>query len=756
MRIAPALLFRSQTPSSTALAEAEALLAKHGVNPTESTTHNVAVLFHCPAAWHFEHDGWLIGGLGGFPGLPRGTGNFHFSDEVFVCKDGVGAQIHPSFLQEAVKSMNTDGSTDLALFIERLTAGLTPRQFMEGFSSASGRQGPYQTRFGAGEEMRLNYFSPAEILMDLDSYPQADAFLKRTQQLSLDALLFDHNDGVECYQLITNNDDQPSERSAVQKDLQQWLFAQAHPTRQALIEALNQPAYQAARSAHSNGLRLAAWAALGNSPRRIQALEAHPGTLGGLVLFYWKKQSKRAPNKRLGAKKSDPQWAQLRAQDLAYWALLRSGMAELGRLIDAGQPWYAHAAQWLTQAHHAAGFYVDARYTQELMRGLQRTPRLPADRRPTLRTLSCVADLEPHSYSVLCTTLSTPSASPAATLIWLLGVLEMADVPASNDQWAALRETLASPLNMDRHTEQNGLDPRQHPTKTSLAQGRNYRHFMKGLAQAPQGMDWLLPYEVLVDVGEAGMEVTHWVKEAHNAPDPWTWSVLKEHWTAKQWLEASAALHRLHQHATARQAANKAKAMAAFHAQPGEGLWEAGGGLPAQASREGVAIRALLHPWALLKEGEDMGHCVAGYSYACFQGRSRIYSLTDTHTGERATLEVGFSVVVEPYRSNPQAGMATRRPSFAYPQQQLVQIQLRGPHNQAVSDRLHQAAKGLIAAANANPDLERWQVMDVPDEWQGQSGVDDRFYEQVREWLGQAYPRIASQLPIRTAGPAEH
>lgn len=54
----------------------------------------------------------------------------------------------------------------------------------------------------------------------------------------------------------------------------------------------------------------------------------------------------------------------------------------------------------------------------------------------------------------------------------------------------------------------------------------------------------------------------------------------------------------------------------------------------------GVLARELLTPAQLTQEAVDLGHCVAGYTTACYRGRSRIVSLTCSATGARSTVEL--------------------------------------------------------------------------------------------------------------------
>lgn len=737
MRIDPTLLFTLQSPSIPAQRSAD-LIEKHGFKDGEHQEYHTLFtsIFHTPSAWFFEHDGWLVGGVGGFMECQYYDND---NSHIFLCKDGIASLVQPESFSKTVKGMRTDGLTDAGTFIDRLTNGMTPQHFMEGFSKRSCRTRPYLAQPIDG------YFA------DLLAFHSVASFQGKDHPFEED--ITSRVNGLGAFRHLTlprGSYDQVNSRTQVREELLSLISSQVNTTSAVIRQALNPAAVEAAKAAGSLNLRLVAWLTQGNTQRRIQALEANPGPLGGLVLEYWKPWIPRdRPSSMVEDFTDDAdRLKSLQRGEAAYHTLIRQGMARLGRLIDDGQPWYAFAAQWLTTLHKAMGVHVDESYTQELLRGLQRIPRLPSGRRPTLQACRSLGWLQLHTYDRQRTTLDVYTPSSASMLAWLCGVMEMADLPHSADQWAALRETLASAMAADANSLASKREPPEQSHGRSLAAFRRYRHTFKGVAQPPQGSDWLVSYAVLNTLGDARQDAATWLQHAYQQSKNFTASVLHEAWTIKQWLDASVALHRFHHQATERQAALKAKAMAAFHQGSTTGLWPVGEGLPTHTTHHDVALTALLHPLALLKEGEEMGHCVAGYSRACFSGQSRIYSMQHLQTQERATLELTLSTHVAPAA---QAGRtAMRRAAFAYPETRVAPQQLRGPHNQAVSEGMRQAAVALIAEVNAQDHVGGWPCLEVPAEWEGRQELDPLFFEQVRQWMNAKHPATARVMESQT------
>lgn len=680
MRIDPTYLFSPPSPSAAAQRSVD-LIQRHGFKDGENQEYHALFtsLFHTPSAWFFEHDGWLVGGVGGFEKCEYyNTENSH----IFLCKEGFASLVQPEVFSRTLKGMQLEGLTDAGSFLDRLTDGVTPQHFMEGFSKRSCRTGTYLAQPSAGPRAgKLAYHSP--ISFDKKDHPCQEDILSRVSG----------HGGFRFYHLPHGSCEQAEIRSQVKNELLELLSSQVATTGSVLRKALNSAAVDAAEGAGALNLRLVAWLSLGNTQRRIQALESNPGTLGGLVLEYWKPWVPRSrPSSMVEDFTDDEERLKtLQRGERVFHTMVRQGMARLGQLIDEGQPWYAFVAQWITQMNQAMGVYVDEQYPQEILRGLQRVPRLPPEQRPTLATCRAIDSLHPYVYDSQRTTLDLYHTSPAAMIAWLCGVLEVADIPKSPDQWAALRETMGEAISADQQSVNGHREHAGQPKGRTLAAFRRYRHTLKGIAQPPQASDWLVPYGIINDLAMAREEIEAWVRQAYGLSRAGASSVLNEVWTMKQWLEASKVLHRLHRQATERQAANQAKAMAAFHEGKQAGLWPAGDGLPEQITLDGIVLTALLHPLALLKEGEDMGHCVAGFSQACFSGRSRIYSMLNPETQERATLELTLSIHVPPLE---QPGrIHAYRSSFAYPEMRtmlrVVPRQIRGPHNQSVSESMH-------------------------------------------------------------------
>ena len=125
-----------------------------------------------------------------------------------------------------------------------------------------------------------------------------------------------------------------------------------------------------------------------------------------------------------------------------------------------------------------------------------------------------------------------------------------------------------------------------------------------------------------------------------------------------------------------------------------------------------------------------MHHCVAGFSHACANGYSRIYSVCHAHSEERATLEIRRAETGE-----------------------LVQGQLNGPYNSVVSPELAGAAEAFLEVARQWPDQQSWPQVELSPQWQrsitGAHAVEDEvFLEEIRQWMRSRHPSFfASAWP---------
>ena len=144
-------------------------------------------------------------------------------------------------------------------------------------------------------------------------------------------------------------------------------------------------------------------------------------------------------------------------------------------------------------------------------------------------------------------------------------------------------------------------------------------------------------------------------------------------------------------------------------------MWEPGG--PVHATDGDVRITALLHPVALLKEGNELSHCVSGYAPQCFSGESRIFAFEDA-SGERATLEVQQA-----------EGQDKDRLS-------VIQIQLYGIENEEPSLKLKAVARRFVQQLNEEYSQPRWPDLEMPEQWEEQDAAEDPvFKQQVKAWL---------------------
>lgn len=742
MRIDPAQLFTAFTPSEADHRAAREFLRSHigeDEDPTPGMLELTLALLHLPAAWHFEHDGWWVGGLGGFTGMPHWDMGLHHHDRIFLCNDRVGWLVQHKAFAKVVNGMRSEGLTDPGVFLDRLTQGVTPRQFMESFGKAKTLLGPYERPRVTPAEQAYN--TPCQGLLD-----PGETFTERFTSLARMAAGISSIHGYG-YGVGGTGELRQTGRKSACKALMERVQDQAQKTHESLLKAVSAHAVSAAEQAGFGDLRLVSWLTLGHSERRIQALLAQPGTLGGLVMRYWVPMpSGPIRAHHMVIEQQSPESIRERQTVTRHGLRLAAqGLAAIAHNIDEGRSWYADAAQWLTQLHAAQGMRVDEHYPQELLRGFQRIGRLPQAQRPTKKTLDHVRHLHPHLDDAGGLAMEGEAVSQAAVVVWLTGILQTADLPLNDGQWAALRETLSSLMGQDRLASSETHSATERLPCLSLASFRNYRHRLKDVAQplSETSQDWLLPFALIHELGDTCSETTQWVSASTGKNARTVSLVLDAHWTVQQWQRAQRTLHGYHHQFTQRQAAAKAESMALLEKEVA--LWPLGEGMPQTAECQGVAFHALANPSALLREGEYMGHCVAGYSPACFAGRSRIYSVTHQQTGERATLELVWDDRMSG-RAYP-GGRMPRVPAFAYPTPQLCIRQLRGFHNGPVTQSLQKAAEAFLAACRAQESLAPWPAMETPEEWRGeQHQPDDLFYQQVRQWVAQQHPRLYAQL----------
>jgi hypothetical protein len=743
MRIDPTQLFTPFQPSEADRQSARAFLCEHlgpEENPSEGMIEHTLALQNLPAAWYFEHDGWWMGGFGGFPDMPELEIGSDHSHRTFLCKDRVGWLVQQRAFKREVNRMRAEGLTDPRIFLERLTNGLTPQRFMERFGSNKAVLGPYERPMADDGQVSLgNTFTKGALGPDVTFKTRLDFLAKIATGLA-----------------SISGDNAARTKTANRDNLSKMLVAQANEqaeqTHMAMLRALNPAALTAAANARFDDLRLVSWLTLGNSERRIQALSAHPGTLGGLVLRHWLPVPSKAPvshHSRLHDLTAED-LKQHRSASLQALRMGSQGIAAIGQRIDDGQSWYEEAAQWLTRLHAKQGMRVDHQYTQELLRGFQRIPRLPQEQRPTKETLDHIGCLHPHLDDTPSLSDKEYTIPQAATAVWLAGMLQVADIPRNDSQWAAAREMLLSMMGHDRLDSTEAFNEQAARPCLSLTSLRNYRRCFQGLTQplVTDSPDWLLPFNLLHELSDTTRDSAGWVANSVGLPTSAAYLLLDARFTLQQWQRAQRVLHGYHHQFTQRQAAKKAESMALL--EKDVALWPLGDGMPQTSEHHGVVFHALANPSALLREGEYMGHCVAGYSPACFAGSSRIYSVTHQHTGERATLELVWADRMGSRAQ--QGGRVSRVSTFAYPTPQLSIRQLRGFHNGPVTPALIKAAEAFLAACRAEESLAPWPVMETPNEWRGeQHEPDDLFYQQVRQWMAHQHPSVYAQLTAQQA-----
>ena len=445
-------------------------------------------------------------------------------------------------------------------------------------------------------------------------------------------------------------------------------------TRQAFEAALG-PVREEALAFHAHTTAVTNWLIQGDRFRRRQALEVLPGVLTAAI-----------------------QLPETHAQTL-----------ELGRLIDQGHPWYEAFAKILEQQLTQANQVLPEGFAATVVRGLHRLSKLPQEVKPDLDEM-LPGGWAMEMHEMLHGKQSKNELRLGARL-WMCGQIEMVDFPKRSDQFKWMFNTL------------EWLFPGGDNQLIGWNRVSHYRPLLKGVMRSSlsESNDWLVPRETLSRFSMAQREVGSWVAAAFVEGDVTyghqmaVQQLLTETWTPKQRLDASDTLHRFHDHATVRASARQAEQFKQLDQGLIEPMWTAGG--PEGFEHKGVSVRPLRHPLELLREGEEMSHCVAGYSPQCLQGHSRIFALKDADTGERATLEVRQFVLVSG--------------EFVYEQEQLF-----AQENQSPSLAIKAAARQFLERLNQDFTTQRWPEMEVPAELEGESnGPDAVFYEQTRAWM---------------------
>lgn len=436
---------------------------------------------------------------------------------------------------------------------------------------------------------------------------------------------------------------------------------------------------------------LSDWVHAGNAHRRRQALQALPGVLGWLLETQGSGQLSLHPQ---GSESPHLSFSQ-----------------HIGQLIDEGQPWTEILAQGiLNQDYDLFSKEKHRAVFKAVRRGIKRVERLPDDQKPT-----------PMAFTrIFPETKFKTGFEQMGELLWMLGTVEMIDFPSTEQnhiQWFHMHH-LMTLFFCDIDTKI--LD---------FSAASRYRATLRGIlhpSDSPPFPYWLLNDQAIGTLQLARYHVYHWAcrifcpvsnKNSYGKIS----SLLGQHLTFKQLQQAQLAFHRLYEQTTQRATAKRAQQMKEFVEDP-HPLWTAEG--PEISCFHGVTVRSLQHPLALLKEGEEMAHCVAGYSRLCFQGTSRIFSFHCEQTGERATLEI----------RQKEASL------------QAVVQQFFGHRNSPPSHRMKAACGSFLQPLNDTP-AKRWPRLAIPEEWEEQNSIlDETFYQQSRTWFSSKHPMLTKAV----------
>lgn len=539
--------------------------------------------------WHFEHDGWLVGGQHVWPteddlneALPLWRHRLHAAWPsrfppnktgdvrlVYLHREGWTAFLHCDLLFSVLKHMRRRKQFSPQKLIALLLRG-KPLSFY------SRRRAP----------------PPRKAWGSIDTTSPWNTAHPPRRHVLLMAPAGEHADPRKWH---SNSRWQASNLKPLQERLMGLLAG--HPIASSFPHALPLAHFQN-------------WIQAGPKPLyRSQALAAHPLLMGGLLLEQWQPTS---------------------AHPSIHWSAQRFSPTLLNNLterIDQGLPWQSLLCDHLlTRIPQGEGWPDAHTVAAELRRGFKRLSKpsaaafLPAD---------CIFPDSSHEVwaeAFFVRSWNTSSAKLPFVVIWLLGVLEKQDLPQSAAQWRScsllLGALMSHPLGTD--AEMTFFEQRQRL--------RDYRTILKGLAPATHPHEWLISHED--QSAFAQWHDTHtWLTRAAQPLRPPV-----RPWGAAGWVRTHHALHLAHRRATRRQIERLARLHGHRPHAALEIVWPAC--LPRQRDHEGYRFQALLNPLALTQEGDLLRHCVAGYVDQCAQGLSRIYSIVSKDDREAATLEL--------------------------------------------------------------------------------------------------------------------
>ena len=701
MQIHPTQLWTAPSPDALALAaaKAEQWLADAGLMGNDAAPYLVplAQALVVPLAWDFEHAGWF------FQGLRKPDGS---CDAIRACHDGIVLNVDAQRFNEARAAMLQTPEASTQTFLELLLQGHTPKAHLENLGDAAFMaNSPFHV--GVEDGLRVGGLEVAPFHQAIAKVMNGESFISSRQSGSWARPYGEIPSRVKLLEFHMGHDPHPEARKQIAnrllRDIEHALSNRQHR----LCSRLNPRALEKAQALNAPSLRVTHWLSMGHVDYRHQAIDAAGGVLAQLIETHWKQEQAGIPDNK-------------EAQSHARRGL--AGIQDITALIDAGKPWHAEASAWLASQARPY-FETGEAFEAELVRGFRRLSQ------PQHRATKQVLLEPPLDKPFLPPTDEKPFSPhcPATLLVFLAGTLEKPDLPCGDDEW---KKTLYF---FDRarlaHVEGNGFRPGNPLVNARFVPlARDYVAFLKHM-RIDRPRAWIIQHTDCWERFQPALDdAIRWLEEAFSLQPKEALEALWPHLRWTQWRDLDDTLHRFHREAIECLLAQR---IGDEDVDDLPALWDPR--MPTRFEAERVTFKALTHPTALLLEGDDLGHCVGGYTEHCFSGRSRIYALTDTKTGDRATLEL-----------QQKNGAVTSS-------------QLQGPRNTIPGARFSAATHAFLSKVNAeNSPQDPWPSLPTPPEWETQDvWRDPDFQARARQWLlkthGQYVRPLVNRKPLPMA-----
>ena len=705
MRIELDFLLNPPSISEQVQAQALALLAQHDLDAEagrrEGWLDELERFLHFPHVWHVEENGWILTGMQS--DWPEETPYTQW----YVIKEGFGAAInHEAFLAHARHLAARPNPLGLAEALETWLEGETPQGFYQATQAhhldPTSHSDPSYDRLLSRLRSRKRwednqnyynlshpnaYFPPlasqkfvAEgrrqhyhpVLTSLFSFNVFDSHLFCPPAHRF-PLLFD---------LLDLFSEQTTHRQLM-AFLQQHLIDGLQATHQRLAQCFPTEHWDLVIKTTWPCFNALAWLSMGNRKYRFQALNSGSLALVDLIHFQWGVDA---------TENGDISWSLNHPTTHSDYARFDA----LSKTIDEGQPWMDQACELLTSAQWT-GPLSPAMTQQALRTGLRRFASTPEPDRP-------------HG---LCPEWRGWESEPfvATQALWCMGVMEKHHLPQNAEQW----KNLSNFLLVLFPAFSNGGD----------SYFLDYKRYTLPLwkTSAPVSGFPLLTRDIHAKSSEVS-PLEEWVKKSlghryNLTPYHPQFQRALNTLTLSQWEEFDRPAHAFHEQATERLFQRQA-------AQPkAEDQWELG--MPATFQHGSVTLTGLHTPAQVIDEGRTMQHCVAGYVSYCFSGYSRIYSLLDHRTGERATLDL------------------------CQKEQRVVLREIKGHRNQPAAPDLLRAAEAFIDQLPIPS--QPWPNLPVPPQWTGKTDLDEQFHAQVLDWFQRHHPNVLELAALALEAP---